>query len=78
MNQLSKFLKMPPSEINRRRFLKQAGLSVFVTGLNASLPLPAWAKEGLIGKEHEKVFNLEYRDVPKFCRICISYNEGAG
>lgn len=66
MEYLSKYLALPPSEINRRRFLKQMGLGVFVTGLNASLPIPAWAKTGLASLEggHDKVFDLEYRYVP--------------
>ena len=51
MDRLSKFLEMPPTELNRRRFLKQIGLGVFVTGFNASLPLPAWATEGIAGLE---------------------------
>lgn len=66
MDYLSKYLALPPSEINRRRFLKQLGLGVFVTGMNASLPLPAWAKNGLSALEggHDKVFDLEYRYTP--------------
>lgn len=64
MDQLSKYLTLSPTEMNRRRFLKQAGLGVFVTGINASLPLPAWAKDGVLGHSHDKVFNLEYTNTP--------------
>ncbi len=67
MNQLSKYLTLSPTEMNRRRFLKQAGLGVFVTGINASFPLPAWAMDGLefsSNDQHDRVFDLEYRYTP--------------
>ena len=67
MNQLSKYLTLSPTEMNRRRFLKQAGLGVFVTGINASFPLPAWAMddlEFLSNDQHDRVFDLEYRYTP--------------
>jgi len=39
---------------NRRRFLQMAGTGLFVAGINAALPLPAWAKTAAAGlREYE-------------------------
>ncbi len=61
---LTSFLNLRPTEVNRRRFLKQAGLGVFVTGMSGSLPLAAWAKKGILDHSHDKIFNLEYKNTP--------------
>lgn len=37
------------TDFTRRRFLQAAGAGVFVTGINALLPLPAWARTATTG-----------------------------
>lgn len=45
---------LTPPDINRRRFIQMAGAGLFVAGINAALPLPAWAKTAALGlREHE-------------------------
>lgn len=48
-------------ELNRRHFLKVMGAGAFLTGMNLTLPLPAWAaeaSEGVGTTQPQNLFNL--------------------
>ena len=60
-----------PIDLTRRRFIQGIGAGIFVTGINAALPLPAWAlaspknlHEGLQNYKAQNYFDLAFRYTP--------------
>ena len=43
-----------PYNINRRSFIQMATTGLFIAGINATLPLPAWAKTSALGLREQE------------------------